>query len=158
MNTLQQTKGYEIYSKSQVKTTAQSLLNEVQEGSIDTLSTLAHLEFMAQVIELAKEELRQKAVAELDLYGAEAKIGVVRHGVTFQQREVGVRYNFDNTPSWNQIKAKEDAIASERKELEEQLKVLKGKQTVLDESTGELIEMNPPIKTSKTSVAITLSK
>jgi len=158
MNTLQQTKGYEIYSKSQVKTTAQSLLNEVQEGSIDTLSTLAHLEFMAQVIELAKEELRQKAVAELDLYGAEAKIGVVRHGVTFQQREVGVRYNFDNTPSWNQIKAKEDAIASERKELEEQLKVLKGKQTILDESTGELIEMNPPIKTSKTSVAITLSK
>jgi hypothetical protein len=158
MNTLQQTKGYEIYSKSQVKTTAQSLLDEVQEGSIDTLSTLAHLEFMSQVIELAKEELRTRAVAELDLYGAEARVGVVRHGVTFQQREVGVRYNFENTPSWNEIKAKEDAIAGQRKELEEQLKVLKSKQTILDEGTGELIEMNPPIKTSKTSVAITLSK
>jgi hypothetical protein len=158
MKALQQTKGYEIYSKSQVKTTAASLLNEVEEGSIDTLSTLAHLEFMAQVIELAKEELRTRAVAELDLYGAEARTGVIRHGVTFQQREVGVRYNFENTPVWNEVKAKEDAVANQRKELEEQLKVLKSKQTILDEGTGELIEMNPPIKTSKTSVAITLSK
>jgi hypothetical protein len=158
MNTLQRTKGYELYSKSQVKTTAQSLIDEVEEGSIDTLSTLAHLEFMAQVIENAKEELRQRAVNELDLYGAEAKIGVVRHGVTFQQREVGVKYNFENTPAWNEIKAKEDAIAAERKSLEEQLKVLKAKQTILDEVTGELIELHPPIKTSKTSVAITLSK
>ena len=158
MNTLQRTKGYELYSKSQVKTTAQSLIDEVEEGSIDTLSTLAHLEFMAQVIENAKEELRQRAVNELDLYGAEAKVGVVRHGVTFQQREVGVKYNFENTPAWNEIKAKEDAIAAERKSLEEQLKVLKAKQTILDEVTGELIELHPPIKTSKTSVAITLSK
>jgi len=158
MNTLQQTKGYEHFTKTLVKSTAESLLSESQEGNIDTLSTLAHLEFMAQVIEMAKDELRQRAVNELDSYGAEAKIGVVKHGVTFQQREVGVRYNFENTPAWNEIKAKEDAIAGQRKELEEQLKVLKSKQTILDESTGELIEMNPPIKTSKTSVAITLSK
>jgi hypothetical protein len=158
MNTLQQTKGYETFTKTLVKTTSESLLNEVQEGNIDTLSTLAHLEFMSQVIETAKEELRQRAVSELDLYGAEAKTGVVKHGVTFQQKEVGVRYNFENTPAWNEIKAREDAIASERKSLEEQLKVLKAKQTMLDDATGELITMNPPIKTSKTSVAITLSK
>ena len=158
MNTLQQTKGYESFSKTLVKQTAQSLIDEAQSGNIDTLSTLAHIEFMSQVIEMAKEELRQRAVNELDAYGAEAKIGVVKHGVTFQQKEVGVRYNFENTTAWNEIKAKEDAIASERKALEEQLKVLKSKQTILDETTGELIEMNPPIKTSKTSVAITLAK
>jgi hypothetical protein len=158
MNTLQNTKGYESFSKTLVKSTAQSLLSEAQEGNIDTLSTLAHLEFMSQVIELAKDELRQSAVNELDLYGPEAKTGVVKHGVTFQHREVGVRYNFENTPVWNEIKAKEDAIALERKDLEEQLKVLKSKQTILHEGTGELIEMNPPIKTSKTSVTITLSK
>lgn len=158
MNTLQQTKGYEHFTKTLVKSTAESLLSESQEGNIDTLSTLAHLEFMSQVIEMAKDELRQRAVNELDAYGAEAKIGVVKHGVTFQQREVGVKYNFENTPAWNEIKAKEDAISGQRKELEEQLKVLKSKQTILDEGTGELIEMNPPIKTSKTSVAITLSK
>lgn len=158
MNTLQQTKGYESFTKTLVKQTAQSLIDEASQGNIDTLSTLAHIEFMAQVIEMAKEELRQRAVNELDAYGAEAKIGVVKHGVTFKQKESGVRYNFENTPAWSEIKSKEDAIATERKALEDQLKMLKSKQTILDESTGELIELYPAIKTSKTTVEITLAK
>lgn len=158
MNTLQQTKGYETFSKSLVRQTAQSLINEAQDGNIDTLSTLAHIEFMAQVIEMAKEELRARAVGELDAYGLEARTGVVKHGVTFKQKESGVRYNFENTKAWTEIKSREDAIANERKALEEQLKVLKSRQTMLDEQTGELIELNPPIKTSKTTVEITLSR
>lgn len=158
MNTLQQTKGYETFSKGLVRQTAQSLINEAQEGNIDTLSTLAHIEFMAQVIEMAKEELRARAVGELDAYGLEARTGVVKHGVTFKQKESGVRYNFENTAAWTEIKSREDAIALERKNLEEQLKSLKARQTMLDEQTGELIELNPPIKTSKTTVEITLSR
>lgn len=158
MNTLQQTKGYETFSKTLVKQAAQSLINEAEEGKIDTLSTLAHIEFMAQVIEMAKDELRQRAVNELDAYGAEAKIGVVKHGVTFKHKEAGVRYNFDNTQAWTEIKEREDAITSERKALEEQLKTIKTKQTILDETTGELKELYPPIKTSKTTVEITLAK
>lgn len=158
MNTLQQTKGYESFSKTLVKQTAQSLIDEASQGNIDTLSTLAHIEFMSQVIEMAKEELRQKAITELDAYGLEAKIGVVKHGVTFKQKEAGVRYNFENTPSWTEIKSREEAIASERKSLEEQLKMIKSKQTILDEETGELKELFPAIKTSKTTVEITLAK
>lgn len=158
MKTLQQTRGYETFSKGLVKQTADSLINEAEEGNIDTLSTLAHLEFMSQVVEMAKEQLRAKAVAELDLYGPEAKTGVVKHGVTFKQKEAGVRYSFDNTPAWTEVKSREDAIALERKALEEQLKSLKTKQTMLDEETGELVVFNPPIKTSKTTVEISLSK
>jgi hypothetical protein len=158
MNTLQQTKGYETFSKGLVKQTAQSLIDEAAQGNIDTLSTLAHIEFMSQVIEMAKEELRSKAVAELDLYGPEAKSGVVKHGVTFKHKESGVRYNFENTPAWKEIKEREDVIASERKALEEQLKMIKSKQTMLDESTGELKELYPAIKSSKTTVEISLSK
>ena len=158
MNTLQQTRGYETFSKGLVKQTAQSLISEAEEGNVDTLSALAHLEFMSQVIEMAKDELRQRAVNELDAYGAEAKIGVVKHGVTFKHKEAGVRYSYDNTPAWAEIKLREEAVASERKGLEEQLKVLKSKQTILDETTGELIELYPPIKTSKTTVEISLSK
>lgn len=158
MNTLQQTKGYESFTKTLVKETAQSLINEAQDGNVDTLSALAHLEFMSQVIEMAKDELRQRAVNELDAYGAEAKIGVVKHGVTFKHKEAGVRYSYDNTPAWAEVRLREDAVVAERKELEERLKILKSKQTILDENTGELIELYPPIKTSKTTVEISLSK
>lgn len=158
MKTLQQTKGYETFSKGLVKQTAESLINEAEEGNIDTLSTLAHLEFMSQVIEMAKEQLRAKAVTELDLYGPEAKTGVVKHGVTFKHKESGVRYNYESTQAWTEVKSREDAIALERKALEEQLKSLKSKQTMLDEETGELVVFNPPIKSSKTTVEISLSK
>ena len=158
MNTLQQTKGYESFSKTLVKETAQSLIAEASAGNIDTLSTLAHIEFMSQVIEMAKDELRQKAVAELDLYGPEAKTGVVKHGVTFKHKEAGVRYNFENTTLWTEMKAEEDKLAMSRKELEERLKTLKEKQTILNEHTGELIACYPPIKTSKTTVEISLAK
>jgi hypothetical protein len=158
MNTLQQTRGYETFSKGLVKQTAESLLKESSEGNIDTLSALAHLEFMSQVIEMAKEQLRAKAVDELDAYGLEAKTGVVKHGVTFKQKEAGVRYNYEKTELWNEMKAEEDKLSASRKELEERLKTLKEKQTILNEHTGELIECFPPIKTSKTTVEISLSR
>lgn len=149
---------HQVLSKSLVETTAQTLINEAEAGNVDVLSALARLEFMAQVIEKAKEDLRKRAVDELDLYGAEAKAGVKRFGVTFKQKEVGTRYSFDNTKQWLEAKAKEDAIAGERKALEERLKLLKSKITLLDEHTGELNELYPAIKTSKTSVEISLPK
>ncbi len=155
INEIQETK---TFTKSKVSEMAQTLINEASNGNIDVLSTLAHLEFMSQVIENAKDEFRKKATTELDAYGVEAKTGVVKNGVTFQQKEVGVRYNFENTPAWQVIKNQEDECANARKELEEQLKLLKGKQTILDENTGELVELYPPLKTSKTSVQITLPK
>lgn len=158
MKTLQQTKGFETFSKGLVKQTAESLIEESQSGNVDTLSALAHMEFMSQVIEMAKEKLREQAVAILDLYGTEAKSGVVKHGVTFKHKESGVRYNYENTKAWTEVKSREDAVARERKDLEEQLKSIKSKQTMLDEQTGELVEFNPPIKSSKTTVEISLSK
>ena len=155
MNSIEQ---HQVLSKSLVEATAQTLINEAEAGNVDILSALARLEFMAQVIEKAKDDLRKRAVDELDLYGAEAKAGVKRFGVTFKQKEVGTRYSFDNTKQWLETKAKEDAIASERKALEERLKLIKSKITLLDEHTGELNELYPAIKTSKTSVEISLPK
>jgi hypothetical protein len=44
------------------------------------------------------------------------------------------------------------------KSLETQLKAIKAKQTMVDESTGECLEMFPAIKSSKTSIEITIPK
>ena len=158
MNTLQMTKGYEHFDKTLVKQMAKSFIEEAENGNIDVLSSLAHLEFMSQVIEMAKEELRVKAISVLDSYGTESKSGVVKHGVTFKIKEAGVKYDYKNTKPWNELKIKEDAMAAERKSLEEKLKTLSQKMTILDEETGELIEMFPPIKSSKTTVEISLAK
>jgi hypothetical protein len=44
----------------------------------------------------------------------------------------------------------------ERKDRETFLKSLKSKTSILDEETGELIEIFPPYKTSKTGITVTL--
>jgi hypothetical protein len=94
----------------------------------------------------------------LDLYGPEAKTGINRLGVTFKSKETAVKYDFSMTPIWNELKAAEDRASNERKDLETQLKALKKSTVNVDPETGEMVEMVIPIKSSKTTVEITLSK
>jgi hypothetical protein len=145
-------------SKSNVLKYSEELVNLTEEGHLDTLTALARIEFLSQVLETAKASLREKAVDELDLYGPESKTGVVKSGVTFKHKETAVKYDFSNTEHWRSIKANEDQISESRKEFEKFLKTLKQKSTILDEETGEMNQVFPPIKSSKTTVEITLQK
>lgn len=150
--------GEMTFSKSLAQQYAAQIINQVEDGGRETLVALAQLEFFSQVIDAAKARIREIATDELDLFGAEAKTGVTKYGATFKLKETGVRYNYTHTPKFNEIKAKEDAIAEQRKALEEQLKILKSAATMIDQETGEMIDLFPPIKSSKTTCEISLSK
>lgn len=144
-------------TKARAQYFANALIEINEEGHVDTLTALARVEFMSQVIEAVKAKLRENATDEMYLHN-EAKTGIVRLGVTFKHKETAVRYDFSNTPKWNQVKEREEAVAEERKALEAQLKTLSKPATMLDEETGELLALNPPMKSSKTTVEITLPK
>jgi hypothetical protein len=146
------------FSKSLAQQYAAQIIGQVEEGGRETLNALAQLEFFSQVIDAAKSKIREIATDELDLYGPESKTGVTKYGVTFKLKETGVRYNYTQTPKFNEIKAKEDAIAEQRKSLEEQLKILKSAATMIDQETGEMIDLFPATKSSKTTCEISLSK
>jgi hypothetical protein len=100
------------------------------------------------------------AVNELSAYGSEANQGVVINNVTLKLMEAGVKYDFAacNHPDWNSIVAKENKLADQRKEIEAMLKTLKSGQTIVDEETGEVIRITPPVKSSKTTVQVTIPK
>lgn len=146
------------FSKTLAQEFAAQIVEQVADGNRETLEALAQLEFFSQVIDAAKSKIRDIATDELDLFGSQAKTGVTKYGVTFKLKETGVRYDFSKTELFNQIKAKEEAIADERKALENQLKVLKAATTILNEETGEMNQLFPAIKSSKTTCEITLSK
>jgi hypothetical protein len=145
-------------SKSRVSQIANAIVELNDNGEIDTLTALARIEFLSQVLENAKSVLRERAVEELDLYGPEAKSGVVKQGVTFKHKETAVKYDFSSVEHWTSIKAEEDAKTNERKEFETFLKTLKSRTSIADPNTGEMIDVAPPVKSSKTTVEITLSK
>lgn len=148
----------ENLTKTKVADFAAKLIQLNTDGHVDTLTALARLEFLAQIIDQVKTNYRTTAVDELDLYGPEAKTGVTRFGVTFKQKETAVKYDFSKTDMWNAMEAEIEALKNGQKALEAQLKGLTKSMSVLDESTGEITVMNPAIKSSKTTVEITLGK
>ena len=145
-------------TKNNAKEHAQEFVNKVIEGHASSLESLVVLEYLSQVLDDAKAQIRAIATDELSVYGEEAKAGVSIKGVLLQVKEVGTRYDFGNTSNWVELKAQEDAIAERRKELEAVLKTLTRSMTNVNEETGEITSMFPPVKTSKTSVVISIPK
>jgi hypothetical protein len=148
----------ENLTKTKAAEFAAKLIQLNTDGHVDTLTALARLEFLSQIIDQVKTNYRNAAVDELELYGPEAKTGVNRFGVTFKQKETAVKYDFSQTATWNEMESEMESIKAAQKALETQLKGLTKPMSILDESTGEITVMNPPIKSSKTTVEITLAK
>ena len=150
--------GQTEFTKKTVSDVADAIMSEYQSARINPLDFLGKLEFMSQSLEQAISQIREEIVGELEKYGTEAKVGVVRSGITFKLKENGVKYDYSNSQLWQVKNAELNVVKEDVKSLEAQLKALKGKQTIVDEQTGECYENYPPIKSSKTSVEISIPK
>jgi len=145
-------------TKDSINQVSDIIIQEFNSGKHDPLDFLGKLEFMAQTLEKAIAQVREQALPELEKYGQEAKAGVKKNGITFKVKETGVKYDYSNTSKWVAMNNELTQVKESMKALETQLKAIKGKQTLVDESTGELIELFPPIKSSKTTIEITIPK
>jgi hypothetical protein len=67
----------ENLTKTKVAEFAAKLIQLNNDGHVDTLTALARLEFLSQIIDQVKTNYRTTAVDELDLYGPEAKTAVM---------------------------------------------------------------------------------
>lgn len=150
----------EKITKNAVTETADRLITLMESGKTSAIKTLTELDFINQVVTKVVARARELAVDELSSYGAEASQGVTIHGVSLKIIEAGTKYDFAscNHPEWAQIVAQETALAEKRKEIETMLKTLKAGQTIVNEDTGEVIRITPPVKSSKTTVQVTIPK
>jgi hypothetical protein len=78
------------------------------------------------------------------------------YGFKFTPKEAGVRYDFSkcNHPQWIELDNKEKAIKEGKKEIETTLKSITKPLTIVDESTGDVVEVMPPTKYSKTIIEV----
>jgi hypothetical protein len=150
----------EKITKNAVTETAERLITLMESGKTSAIKTLTELDFINQVVTKVVARARELAVDELSSYGAEASQGVTIHGVSLKIIEAGTKYDFAacNHPEWVQIVAQETALAERRKEIETMLKTLKTGQTIVNEDTGEISRITPPVKSSKTTVQVTIPK
>jgi hypothetical protein len=105
------------------------------------------------LLEELSKNLTPFADEELSKYdNSEAKIA----GAELKRVESGVKYDYSSNKVWAEQKSKVEEEAAKLKDIEAFTKGLKSKTTIVDETTGETFEYFPPVKSSATTVRVTI--
>jgi hypothetical protein len=141
-------------TKTQAQIFAQQIIEQVESGNIDSLEVYIRCKALILSLNQVIESIETTTLSEAEKHGKSFDFKSARVEV----KELGSKWHFDksNDSIYFSIKSKLEKWDTKRKDRETFLKSLKQKTSILDEETGELIEVFPPYKTSKTGVVVTL--
>lgn len=140
---------------NELKLAAVEIMQGLDEGSIEPLKLLRDLKMIEKLGELIKDRLTKAARDAADRY-PEAELAL--HGVLFKKTEVGVQYQWDNCgdETLENILTKEKQLKEERKGREDFLKAIDGTLTEVNEDSGEIRTLRPPVRISTSSLSVTI--
>jgi len=141
-------------SKQNIKEISEAIIVDVQDGSSNPLEIVVKLTAIEKICEQVREGISENVLIELGKQKGETIV----FDAKVQQREVGVKYDYTGTPEWVGLNQQYEALGKKKKELEAYLQKLPRVINEVNQETGEMLEMVPAARTSKTSFAITLSK
>lgn len=135
--------GVEIFSKQ--------LINSVQNGEVNPLQLKAHFKIMEKVSEKVDEAIKENLLREADKY-SEKKFNA--YGFEIEKAEVGTKYDYATCgdPIYNQRLAIFQEAEKQLKERAEFLKALHEPLTLVDDESGEVATVRPPLKKSTTGL------
>jgi len=129
------------------------LIEDVQNGNVNALELLVMLRALERVSETVIDSIQSNIDQAKDKY-SEKNFEVL--GAHVEKSEVAVRYKYETAKDyiWEQRKSAVDAAMSLLKEREEFLRTVREPFQMVIEETGELVEVRPPLKTSKSGVKV----
>lgn len=142
-------------TQTQIDVFSDQMIESVRQGETNPLEVLVILKAFEKATERILKEVRENYVKEADKYSEKS---FELFGAKLEKAEVGTKYNYSicNDPVYN----RRLAIATEAnklvKEREDFLKSLKDPLNIVDEETGELVKIIPPLKTSTESVKVSI--
>lgn len=155
MNNLQTTpQVFAELSKKDILLLAQNHSESLVEAAMESpIKTLIAARKMAEYGNELAKHLIVPAMRERETY-PEKDLKVL--GAKIEIAEVGVKYDYSEDQKWRELKIKEEAIAEERKSREKLLQALKQPMIETDPDTGETFSVPVPVRTSSTSLKVTL--
>jgi hypothetical protein len=140
-------------TKQQIETFAYSLEQGLINGQIIASDLLRFQKAMEKVFEKIKPTLIENALNEISNYEKNAVI----KGSEFSIVEAGVKYDYSecNDLEYNTLTTQIEALKSTLKDRETFLKAIKAPMQMIDENSGEVYTINPPKKTSSTTLKVT---
>lgn len=138
---------------SEVASFVRQVVNCVKNGDVNPLEVLVMLRAVEAAAEEIREEIQENVVRESDKY-SEKKFE--QYGAIIEKSEVGTKYNYKRSgdTEWERLHSEVETLKARLSERESFLKSLKDPLVVVDQMTGEVVTINPPLKTSKAGVRV----
>jgi hypothetical protein len=145
-------------TKEIIRERAASIISLIDEGHLKATQVALNVKSMTDLFDAVKEELRGRVLDELNAYTKGEEVTLF--GATFEVIEAGTKYDYTgcNDAEYNELTRAIDLLITKRKEREKFLRGIKNATTVVNEETGELVRILPPVKTSTTTYKTTWSK
>jgi hypothetical protein len=140
-------------TKAEIKKYSASVIEEVKNGNIQPSQVAVFSKIISEISKEISEGIRENAVNEIQRSGKDTF-----HGHTIELMEGGTKYDYSvcNDSVINRLHSELAELEKKIKERETFLKSLPGTISVNDTETGEVMEVNKPLKKSTTTVKITL--
>lgn len=134
-------------SKEEMLSFVERVQQEVIDGLVDPIK------FHALINTLVKglSEALKANTGNIDIVGEHKA-----YGYTLKPKESGVKYDFSNCghPAWVTLNQQSEAAKKQMKEIETMLKSLTKPTTMIEDETGEVYTVNPPVKKSTSIIEV----
>lgn len=146
---------YNPTTKEQAEVFANKLTEEVLQGEVNPLELHVKMSAMQKAFDAVKKNIASLVLEEAQKYG-EKSFEAMNAKIEIQ--ELGVKYDFSGCGDyeWEMLDAREKATSDAKKEREKFLKSLTKSMTIVNEGTGEIEMVRPPVKSSTTGIKVTL--
>jgi hypothetical protein len=137
-----------VVTKQSINNTAKHIADLVADGEISPIDAIVKLKAFSDLYDALRPLITDSIIAEID------KGNTSSNGVEVSTMETAIKYDYTTTKKWVELHYEIEKLTQELKVLETTIKTLTRPMQILDESTGELIEIKPAKKSSKTSFKV----
>lgn len=132
-----------------------SVIQAVQAGEVNPLTVLIQLRAMEKASGRILKEIHENVMREADKYPTNE---FEYAGNKLTKSEHGTRYDFSkcDDPTWARCYKIAQEATEQLKERETFLKAVKAPFSLLDEGTGEVVEIHPPTKKSTSGLNVSI--
>ena len=147
-------------TKSEIKSFAEKMIASVLDGYNDPLKVKVQLAAMKKTIEEieSREEFKTAVMNEAEKFHKQELANI--HNAKIEIKETGVKYDYlaCGMPEYEALISEIATLTERKKALETRLKTITKEEEHISPLTGEIVTLVPAVKTSTTSIVITINK
>lgn len=154
-----------LFGKVPVTKTGQNELRELMknslaDGEVNPIEAVVKAKSMYEVLSsfLKDDDVKELVVNECEKYGKGETPSFA--GAKVQVKETGVKWDYTDCgdPVYDSLALQMEELKQRMKQRESYLKTITERKTEIDEATGEIYTILPPVRTATTSYSITYNK